>query len=142
MKISRDMKIHYKIRRSRLWAFDRKHYRAIDNHGQSHEPTKKLCNHVWYSISQKWQKTIISPNGMIDDSNTYVNPASKKQNFEISTSESYGMGTHESIKQSISSLNKHLQELQVFLKRLESLPVVRLSPRLGLKMTTTQIIFY
>ena len=94
------MKVRYKVRKSRRWAFDGKNYQKIDNKGEMSAYHKKqpktfaVTSATPYGYYGK-RNLIISTNAMVDDSKNYVNPASKKQNVEFSTSSSSGIGTQE-----------------------------------------------
>ena len=83
------MKIQNKIRKSRLWAFDGKNYQALDNQRELSAYPKKqprtfaLKSGTPYRNYGK-RNLIISANGMIDDSNNYVNPASRNKMWNSS----------------------------------------------------------
>ena len=104
------MNIQFKIRKSRLWVFDGEKYQAIDNQCELSKYPKKqpttfaITSGTPYHNCGK-RNLIISSNGMVDDSNVYVNTASKKQNVEFSTSSLTGMGTQERTNQSKTKRN-------------------------------------
>ena len=76
-----EMNIQYKIRKSRPWAFNGKNYQAIDNQGEFSPYPKKqprtLQSRLVLHIEIMAKNSILSLNGMVDDSNNYVNPASE-----------------------------------------------------------------
>ena len=82
------MNIQYNIRKSRFWAFDGKNYQAIDNQGELSAYPKKQPRTFAITSGTPYRNygkrnLIISSNGLVDDSNNYVNQASKKRKIGI-----------------------------------------------------------